>query len=95
MIKFLEKLKIGATARIRTWDPNIRSVVFYPAELRLHCTLYSIKFYIKFYLTVFHARKTFLPNLGSKIKDCVMASLDSVKTLWQVKTWPIFIGKSA
>lgn len=34
----LEKFvsKNGATARIRTWDPNIRSVVFYPAELRLH-----------------------------------------------------------
>lgn len=29
----------GATARSRTWDPNIRSVVFYPAELRLHCKL--------------------------------------------------------
>lgn len=45
---FDRKLKNGATARIRTWDPNIRSVVFYPAELRLHCAFIRERlFYIK------------------------------------------------
>ena len=50
MLKLFSYLKkIGATARIRTWDPNIRSVVFYPAELRSHMmNLGEVKVYRKY-----------------------------------------------